>query len=773
MYLPFQGLVGFEVESVLQKIVAIKNTGIFRNLRSVGNVVFDRATLIYAPNGRGKTTFCDICRSLEVGEAGLLEGRSTLGEAEPPLVEIQSARGMLRFEDGAWSERWPDFEIYDTRFIHENVYGGECVEHAHKRSLYNVIVGAQGVALRRKVDELDDAYRRAGRVLNDKKNAVLGLIPGPVPFESFLALEADPEIEGKIGAASRKIAALEQASGLMAKPLLSHINIPVFPDGLPTLLGKTIGDLAGDAEAAVREHMSRNMQQGDEPWLVRGLELKKDDHCPFCAKSLAGSELLAAFETRFSDAYQELRTEIEQWSTSIKSFADHETALALQQAADGNARLFNDWKAYVPVPDEPAIDVEKVYSALNTLREEGITALERKTRSPLETVEVGEAFLEASRSVAEMEKRLDGYNRSVERVNDVICRKREEAERGDLEEAGNELAWLQAARIRHEPDAKRMCAEYLNVLKERTDLKNQKQAARIDLDDHAREVFLKYQNSINRVLERFGTAYRVQNVKEQYRGGKPSSTYCLVIEGKKVELGDGKTSRSSPSFKNTLSAGDRSALALAFFLAKLDQDPGLAQKTVVLDDPFTGQDASRQTCTIQEIRRLSGQAAQVVVLSHDRRFLRNLWDRLGDVTARSLQFAWLGDTTITAWNIEQGEDEFITTYKNLWRFCHAGEGDPEAIGRSIRPLLEEYLRMKLPGEFDEDPGLAACIARIRDATGESPAGQAKGMLNELEEIERQAKEQHFPEEMEGSVWPLDPEAVLALGKRTLALVQSF
>ena len=42
------------------------------------------------------------------------------------------------------------------------------------------------------------------------------------------------------------------------------------------------------------------------------------------------------------------------------------------------------------------------------------------------------------------------------------------------------------------------------------------------------------------------------------------------------EGGDGKTALSKPSFKNTLSAGDRTTRALALFLAHLERDPDRA-----------------------------------------------------------------------------------------------------------------------------------------------------------------------------------------------------
>lgn len=65
-------------------------------------------------------------------------------------------------------------------------------------------------------------------------------------------------------------------------------------------------------------------------------------------------------------------------------------------------------------------------------------------------------------------------------------------------------------------------------------------------------------------------------------------------------MGDGKPLADRPSFKNTLSAGDRTTLAVAFFLAHLERDTDIGRKIVVLDDPLSSQDAFRRRQTVQE-----------------------------------------------------------------------------------------------------------------------------------------------------------------------------
>jgi wobble nucleotide-excising tRNase len=86
-------------------------------------------------------------------------------------------------------------------------------------------------------------------------------------------------------------------------------------------------------------------------------------------------------------------------------------------------------------------------------------------------------------------------------------------------------------------------------------------------------------------------------------GGVATSSYQIVIEATHVDLGDSKTTIDKPSFRNTLSAGDRTTLALAFFLANLEGEADLANRLVVFDDPFNSQDSFRRSQTIFEIKK--------------------------------------------------------------------------------------------------------------------------------------------------------------------------
>ena len=61
----------------------------------------------------------------------------------------------------------------------------------------------------------------------------------------------------------------------------------------------------------------------------------------------------------------------------------------------------------------------------------------------------------------------------------------------------------------------------------------------------------------------------------------------MVINDTAVEMGSGDTPLDEPSFRNTLSSGDKSTLALAFFLAQIKADAEKGECIVVFDDPDT------------------------------------------------------------------------------------------------------------------------------------------------------------------------------------------
>jgi len=184
-------------------------------------------------------------------------------------------------------------------------------------------------------------------------------------------------------------------------------------------------------------------------------------------------------------------------------------------------------------------------------------------------------------------------------------------------------------------------------------------------------------------------------------------------------MGSAETPISEPSFRNTLSAGDRSTLALAFFLTELEEDANKAACVVVFDDPFNSQDHFRRTRTITEIRRCGDSVAQVIVMSHDRHFLRDLWKLPlpgADRKALWLIKAGTKDSVLAEWPIETDtETQDAANRRVLLQYHFHDEGRPRDVVQKLRPVLETHMTRIAPHVLSGVTGLGNMLEKIRDA----------------------------------------------------------
>ena len=100
---------------MLQRISSIKNVGRFKNCVAIGDVSLRRFTLIFAENGRGKTTLCAILRSLFTNIPALIIGRRTLGTVDAQEIQFLTTGGTIWFRNGAWTAAFPNIAVSTVR----------------------------------------------------------------------------------------------------------------------------------------------------------------------------------------------------------------------------------------------------------------------------------------------------------------------------------------------------------------------------------------------------------------------------------------------------------------------------------------------------------------------------------------------------------------------------------------------------------------------------------------------------------------------------------
>ena len=609
---------------MIKKIISIRNVGRLEKCNAQGDLTFRKLTLIFGENGRGKTTLTDIFRSLTTGRGDLILGRQTLGSVFPPSVFILVGDdSVVTFKDGEWDAVGPRLAIYDSTFVHENVYSGDQIDHAQKKNLYRVIVGEAGVTLARQVDEYDIKIREANKDVNAKAAVVKASLPSGMKLEVFLALKVDPEVPSRIASKQAHIAALGKAKEIKYKASLASISVAQLPTNFEAQLAKELEGVSKDAETAVKKHLATHSTPGGEEWLNQGLLYTNKTVCPFCGQPTDGVDLIANYQDYFSASYSAFKKELRTLQQSIEEVFGDTALLTLQRVLSENAALVTFWSQFSEIT-MPELSFAEIQTAVGNLRTAALARLRVKLASPLEPCPADEVFTAAVAELQSVSLKVKNYGEATIAANIPIAAKKKETEGGDLAQANADLAALQAVQTRHEFAVHAACAAYTSALEAKRLLESQKTDAELKLDTHSEYVVAKHEKRINALLQVFGAGFRIGETKTSYVGGSVSSNFHIVINKVPVALGDSATPAAQACFKNTLSAGDRSTLALAFFIAQLESDPKLSGTVVVFDDPFTSQDRSRRRQTKHEICRLAESARQVIVMSHEPGFLKSI-----------------------------------------------------------------------------------------------------------------------------------------------------
>ncbi len=604
-------------------------------------------------------------------------------------------------------------------------------------------------------------------------------MPTGISFDEYLSWQPLVDIEEQIRQKTEELnnrqRAAEKAGEIQAKGLFVKVELPSLPSDFSEVLSKQLTDIVADAERKVREQIARHqMEHQGETWLSQGLAYVKDDRCPFCGQGVQANDLIAAYRSYFSAAYKDLKQEVAQLARRVSSYIGEAALSSVQQAIAANAALAEFWRRFtaVDVPDISFPDIQQKYA---TLREKCLKLAGRKQESPTEPLTLDAEFNAALAEVDALRTTVAKYNAAVDTANSRVNEQKATAgSQPDITAVKDELAQLEARKKRFESEIAKACRAYEEALAKKASLEKQKEQVRQQLDQYCEDILRTYQRSINEYLDHFNTGFRITNTRHLYRGGTPSSHYQIEINEKPLDLGDGRTPAGTPCFKTALSAGDRSALALAFFLAVLRQDSDIGRKIVVFDDPFTSLDRFRRTSTEQIILRLLNLAQQVIVLSHDAHFLKLLYDECASASTdtKTLRMSKAGNATVIGeWDIEA---EVLSSYEKDYRTLHAfyvdRTGDPCAVARAIRPFLECLLRTRFPGHFQPNEWLGDFIRKIREAPEISGLQLARSDLSELEAINDYSKKYHHQQNPNADSEPINEDELHAYVKRTLRLV---
>lgn len=763
---------------MIRRVRLLRNIGQFDSVDAAAQITLGRLVLIYAENGRGKTTLAAVLRSLAKGDPIPITERRRLAAAHPPHVVLDCDGGPpdAMFQGGSWNRTLPRLVLFDDVFVDANIHSGLAVDARHRQNLHELVLGAQGVDLSRELQELVDRIEQHNRALREKAAAIPDSVREGFSVDDFCALAELPGVDAEIADTERALAAARLQDAVRTTPLFETLGLPAFDaDAIDGLLQRDLPDLDATAEAQVRDHVAR-LGAGGEQWISDGMQrvphAEGEGTCPFCAQDLTGSTLIAHYRAYFSAAYRDLKQAIVDALDSVRRAHAGELPAGFERAVRvaGERRAF--WSRFCEVPDL-GIDTAAVVRAWSAAREAVNAELTAKQSAPLEKQTLDQHARAYIATYDALRQEIADLSDALIATNELIQVVQEQAANANPNTIARDLARLKATKARHTQAIAEACAAYLEEKEAKARTEGEREAAKSALDEYRTSVFPTSQTAINVYLRRFNAGFRLDSVTSTSTRGGPACTYNVVINESPVAIGAGTPTQGEPCFRNTLSSGDRNTLALAFFFASLNQDPNLANAAVVIDDPISSLDDHRSLTTVQEVRGLSERAGQVIVLSHDKRFLCRIWNGADPSSRVALEIARDGTgSTLRAWDVAQDSiTEHDRRHARLREFVESGTGDRRETARAIRPHLEAFLRVACPEQFPPGTLLGRFLGTCRQRLGQPNEILDQATTQELGQLTEYANRFHHDTNPAWETETINDAELRSFVERTLAFAR--
>lgn len=728
---------------MLERIIRIQGVGLLHNADGK-QFACRKATLIYAENGRGKSTLATILRSVSSGDASLISDRQTVDGDLPPNVLLQFGSGhKVSFNDGVWSEQRPEVLVFDTDFVERNVYSGGVVNTTHRKNLLGFALGEPAVEARtfleKKTGEAQKASLKVGALADQLSGYHAGLT-----LAQFEKLAQVDDIDVKIEVLQKRIDAANNVALIQAKPVPAQIPLPSFDiDGFFTVLNTSLKDVHADAEQTVRKHVEYLGNKVAEGWVSQGQQFDNSEKCPYCGQNTVDNDLIQAYQTHFNAAYNELKSKVSQACKTAETGTVQNVVEGFSQNVIAAATYAATWADYVQVP-QIQFNTDAAIESLNKLRGLVLELCQRKQASPAEQLGNAAEKKQITALWQQVIAPMLPANITINAASEIINTYKGALAADNIPQMQHQMSQIQATKRRYEPKVVELVDDLIEARADSTAAEKAKSTARESLNVLMKATLDKYERTINVFLRYFGASFSIKGMGANFRGAAPRSEYGLLLRGKDVALEGG-----SPSFSTTLSEGDKRTLALAFFVASTVADPKLDSRIVVIDDPMSSLDLNRKQYTRTVLRNIYSKAGQLILLAHDPYFLRDFRDAIRKddkgVQIATFQLAYVaeGYTDFAKFDVDKEcESPYFRHHRQLNEFIAGLVDDTRSVAKGVRPLLEGYLHRRFPGLLPKDLMLGGVINLIRDAVPPSPLLHARGLVEELKEINNYAGQFH-------------------------------
>lgn len=670
---------------MIKRILKIKKFPSFINFVPPKDLPdFLKYNLIYGWNGSGKTAFSRVLRSFELGRC-YFEDSSNCPEFEFKLSDdsVINQNGLSAFTQ---------IRVFNKDFIEENIF----CEGGTKPIFY---LGKDSKETREKIDKLESEIealkidlgknksllkktkdKREKELTNKAKDIRTSLTtPGSNLYRNYERPELEKAIKANIEVLKNqtKIKLSDKHLSSLKKSILQtskkKIDVIDTPDLNITDIEKRIRDvLSKSVVSKVIEDLKKDEEINK--WVEEGLLIHKSRDlkiCSFCNNEITPKRL-SDLKKHFNDEYQKTLNVVKELKAECNA---KKIYLTLPDSTGFYDDLVDDYSLYKGKASEAISDFNKLLDNLSSL-------LDQKERNLFSTIELGELPLIDMSALSKINEIINNHNQNTDNFDNKINETKKQLETYYLSE---------------------FLPVYIDMTTECESLQNKVTASADVIQEKENEL-----NSIKSSLLSYHIPVQKINSDLKHFLGRDD------IYLKTSDRDNGYQIIRNGIIAKDLSEGEKTALAIIYFLAKIKEDGfDFKNGVIVIDDPVSSLDSNAIFQAFSFIKESIKEAGQIFILTHHFDFFRQVkrWFKY----CKSKEFFMVvcsldsGERSSSILKIDKllidFESEYHFLFSVLYNFSKNNQQELEKLyplPNIARKFLESFLAFRIPLNLGTD-----------------------------------------------------------------------
>lgn len=706
---------------MIERFQEIKNVGTYKNAEQIATCGFNKTTIIFGNNSQGKSTFCDILKSLSYNDPLYIEKRKTIGETGNAKVEISFGNKLFaKYNNCQWAtskDLLNDQKIivFDTDFVQNNVFTNSTIERKNKENFTDFILGEDSIKIQKQLVEIKEINNK---LIKDNDQKVKDIEKyTQISIEEFSKIKLVEDIKENdtlcLGL-QQQIANLTKNKDDIEK--IKKLPLPIsitFKEDIEDKYNE-INNILSSQYKFSQEDILNNFNEHKkkinadnknfDKWIREGYTLNSKEICPYCGNSLQGNKLVESYVVMFCENFIQYTKDVERLQnikTSTSQFDELKNIINsnLIKIKDLTPKIFDASISSIHRDIEDLSycllqEIEDIINIKHKIDKQVESCIDLKLKNKYESI-----------------KKVDiaGYQDIKKKINDIIINyntKLEEYNKHSAEYIGNltiesintdianlEKEYTENINIFNRNKYNDKYEEYLKNLVKIKENEKKSKKLKNDFETTQSSFIGKFFTDINTYYDRLGSRNFIIEQETTKQGIKKIYTVKLKYKNKEIE-----------DLRFVLSDSDKRALALSIFLSKLKNEDNLDKFIIVMDDPITSFDNERMSLFINILKEFD-KANQIIVLTHYADFYKKLVELLYAVKPLPslLKIQHLSTTNKIVKIDRQSDtllmDDFEEALYNMYAFIQSESHTYSS--NDARTIMQKYLEYRFYCEIKE------------------------------------------------------------------------